>query len=141
MAKSGPIIIVEDDADDKSVLEIVFEELQITNKLIWFTNSKDSFHYLKTTSEQPFIIICDINLPLTNGIDFKREIDADKDIRKKSIPFIFYSTSVDWLTINEAYNKIMVQGYFQKNSSFKEIKTTIKTIIDYWQVCKHPNSV
>ena len=141
MAKAGPIILIEDDPDDKSVLEIVFEELNVHNKLIWFTNSKDSFDYLRTTSEQPFVILCDINLPLQSGIDFKRELDADPQLRKKSIPFVFYSTSVDQRTVNDAYIKITVQGYFQKKSSFKEIKDTIKVIVDYWQVCKHPNSI
>jgi hypothetical protein len=35
---------------------------------------------------------------------------------------------------------MMVQGYFEKPQSLSEIKETIKLIIDYWKLCKHPNS-
>lgn len=140
MAKAGPIIIVEDDADDKNILEIILAELNVSNKIIWFTNGDDTYDYLKNTTEQPFIIICDINLPRKSGIEFKSELDSDKQLRKKSIPFIFYSTSIDQKTVNDAYTKMTVQGYFQKNPAYKEIKETIKVIIGYWQLCTHPNS-
>jgi len=140
MAKSGPIIVLEDDADDKSIFEEILQDLEITNKLIWFTKTAETLEYLKTTSEQPFIIFSDINLPVQNGIDFKKELDTDEQLRKKSIPFVFYSTSVDQKTVNDAYTKMTVQGFFKKGNSYDEMKTDIKVIFDYWKTCKHPNT-
>jgi len=140
MAKSGPIIVLEDDADDKSIFEEILQDLEITNKLIWFTKTAETLEYLKTTSEQPFIIFSDINLPVQNGIDFKKELDNDEQLRKKSIPFVFYSTSVDQKTVNDAYTKMTVQGFFKKGNSYDEMKTDIKVIFDYWKTCKHPNT-
>src|SRR5690348_1215642 len=83
--KRGPVVITEDDVDDKDILEGILKELRIPNKLVWFTNSEDAFHYLKTTTDIPFIIFSDINLPGHNGIDFKRRIDEDEELRRKSI--------------------------------------------------------
>jgi len=140
MAKSGPVIVLEDDADDKSIFEEILQDLEITNKLIWFTKTAVTLEYLKTTSEQPFIIFSDINLPVQNGIDFKKELDNDEQLRKKSIPFVFYSTSVDQKTVNDAYTKMTVQGFFKKGNSYDEMKTDIKVIFDYWKTCKHPNT-
>ena len=140
MAKSGPVIVLEDDADDKSIFEEILQDLEITNKLIWFTKTAETLEYLKTTSEQPFIIFSDINLPVQNGIDFKKELDTDEQLRKKSIPFVFYSTSVDQKTVNDAYTKMTVQGFFKKGNSYDEMKTDIKVIFDYWKTCKHPNT-
>ena len=140
MAKSGPIIVLEDDADDKSIFEEILQDLEITNKLIWFTKTAETLEYLKTTSEQPFIIFSDINLPVQNGIDFKKELDNDEQLRKKSIPFVFYSTSVDQKTVNDAYTKMTVQGFFKKGHSYDEMKANIKVIFDYWKTCKHPNT-
>ncbi|MDB5200960.1 MAG: response regulator receiver protein [Ferruginibacter sp.] len=137
--KSGPIVIIEDDADDKSILESVLVELNVTNKLVWFNNCPDAFHYLKTTSEQPFLILSDVNLPGQKGISFKKQVDEDPELRKKSIPFVFYSTAAEQKTVNEAYTEMTVQGYFQKKSDYGEIKQDIKLIIDYWLACKHPN--
>jgi CheY-like chemotaxis protein len=138
--KSGPIIVLEDDVDDKEVLEGILKELKVKNKLVWFSGSEAAFQYLKTTSEQPFIIISDVNIPRENGIEFKRRIDNDPYLRQKSIPFVFYSTSVKEETVTEAYSELTVQGFFKKGNSHEEIKRHIKLIVDYWQVCRHPNS-
>lgn len=140
MSKSGPIIILEDDSDDQGILEDVLRDLNVKNKLVWFTIADEAFRYLKSTPEQPFIIFSDVNLPGQNGIEFKKKIDNDHQLRKKSIPFVFYSTSVDQGIVNEAYTKMTVQGFFQKKHLYDEIKKHIKLIIEYWQVCKHPNS-
>lgn len=141
MAKPGPIVVLEDDLDDQSILEDILKELDVPNKSVWFTNGSDAFHYLKTTEEEPFIIFSDVNLPGQNGIEFKRQIDNDKELRKKSIPFVFFSTSVNKNAVNEAYTKMTVQGFFKKSDKYEEIKRTVKLILDYWYLCKHPNIV
>lgn len=140
MSKAGPIIIIEDDVDDRELLEEVIRELQISTELVWFDLCDKAFDYLKTTAKQPFIIFCDVSLPKQTGMEFKKQIDNDKQLRKKSIPFIFYSTAINQETINEAYTEMTVQGYFQKGTNLMEIKRDIEIIIEYWKRCKHPNT-
>ncbi|HEX2684417.1 MAG TPA: response regulator [Ferruginibacter sp.] len=140
MARYGPIIAIEDDRDDKELLIETLQSLEIENELVCFDNAIDAFDYLKKTLQQPFLILCDVNLPALNGIEFKRKIDADPELRKKSIPFIFYSTSVNQQAVNEAYTKMTVQGFFKKGDSFEQIRKRIKLIMDYWKDCKHPNT-
>lgn len=139
MAKAGPIIIIEDDTDDQDIMTGVLKELNVDNDVICFSTGIEVIPYLKTTIERPFLIFCDVNLPLLNGLDLKRQIDADPELRKKSIPFLFYSTSVDQLSVNTAYTQMTVQGFFQKSSSYQEIKKMVGLIIDYWKYCRHPN--
>ena len=139
--RSGPIIVVEDDIDDKEIFDAALQELQSANKIIWFNNCYDAWDYLKTTTDSPFIIFSDVNLPKKSGLEFKKQIDEDNQLRKKSIPFVFYSTSVNQDTVNEAYTKMTVQGFFQKSNRFEEMKQTIKLILDYWRVCRHPNVI
>lgn len=138
--KSGPIILIEDDADDKDVFRDILKEINVPNSVIWFQNCDEAFSFLEATSDQPFIIFCDVNLPGLSGIECKHQIDENKELRKKSIPFIFYSTAVDQKTVNEAYTKMTVQGFFQKKNTYGELKETIKLIVAYWEECKHPNS-
>ena len=138
--KSGPIILIEDDVDDKEILEEVLKELNVSNELIWFNNCIEAYTFLLGTSQRPLLIISDVNLPGQNGLEMKRQIDDNPILRSKSIPFIFYSTSVSQHAVNIAYKEMSVQGFFQKEQNFESIKTKIKTIIDYWKDCKHPNS-
>jgi two-component SAPR family response regulator len=138
--QNAPVVIVEDDVDDIGILIDIFKDLGITNKIISFQNSEEAFNFLKTTPEQPFIIISDVNITPQNGIEFKRRIDNDAELRRKSIPFVFYSTSVNQKAVNEAYTKMTVQGFFKKSNSYDSVKADIKLVFDYWKLCKHPNA-
>ena len=140
MAKSGPIIIIEDDLDDKQLMEDIFSEIKIRNEIKWFTKADPAFDYLKTTSDKPFLIFCDVNLPGKNGIEFKRRIDEDKQLRAKSIPFVFFTTTTEQSSVNEAYIKMTVQGFFRKTNTYAQMKDLLKLITDYWKVCVHPNT-
>jgi CheY-like chemotaxis protein len=137
---SGPIIIIEDDEDDKELFEDVLKDLNVINKLVWFYSCIDAMVYLASSSEQPFVIFCDVNLPMQNGIEFKKMIDKNENLRKKSIPFVFYSTSVNQSIVNEAYMGMTIQGFFKKGDDYEQIKKDIRLILDYWSACKHPNS-
>jgi CheY-like chemotaxis protein len=139
--KTGPIILVEDDADDKDVFQDILKDLEIDNVVMWFQNCDDAFSFLRSSSEQPFIIFCDVNLPGISGIECKRQIDENEELRKKSIPFVFCTTSADQKTVDEAYTKMTVQGFFKKKNTYDELKETIKLIIAYWSECKHPNAL
>lgn len=138
--KPEPIILIEDDPDDKELLEMALQDLGISNPLIWFTNCADAFEHMRTTSQLPFLILSDVNLPGMSGIEFKKKIDAHPELHRKCIPFVLYSTSVDKKTVEEAYTQMTVQGFFKKNNGYEEIKNTIRVIYDYWKICRHPNS-
>ncbi|MFT3908406.1 MAG: response regulator [Ferruginibacter sp.] len=138
MPKDGPIIIIEDDMDDRFTLEEALKEANVSNDLVFFDNGPDAFEFLKSTKRQPFIILCDVNLPRQNGIEFKRELDNDPAMRAMSIPFIFYTTFVSQYAVNEAYKNMTVQGFFQKNNTHKELKDVVRIIIDYWRICRQP---
>ena len=140
MPKNGPIILIDDDNEDQEIFDEVLKDLHIHNPLVHFTDSIQAFSYLKETPEQPYLIFCDVNLPKQTGLEFKRQIDEDPKLRRKSIPFIFYSTSVDQKSVNEAYTQMTVQGFFQKGNSYETMKKDLKLIFDYWSSSKHPNT-
>ena len=140
MSKLGPIVIVEDDLDDQEMIQEAMEEVGIKNELVFFDRSLKAFEFLKSTTQQPFLILSDVNLPAQNGIEFKRQIDEDRQLREKSIPFVFYSTAVDKNSVDTAYKELTVQGFFKKKNKYEELKKDLKLIVDYWTTCKHPNS-
>jgi len=139
MPGTGPIILVDDDREDEELLRETFEELGIKNQLIHFDTCSKAFDYLIHTTDHPFIIISDINLPIKNGLEFKRQIDEDPLLRSKSIPFVFFSTTNDKKAVDIAYKEMTVQGFFQKPTTFQDLKRIIRLLFDYWQECKHPN--
>jgi len=139
MPKRRPIIIIEDDQDDQDMLEEVMVTLEVKNERRYFDNCQNALDYLLTTSEQPFIILSDVNLPRMTGTALKKKINENEVLREKSIPFIFLTTSNSEQEVQQAY-EMMVQGYFQKEHSHEKLKQMVKMILDYWSICKHPNT-
>ncbi len=139
MSKTNPILIVEDDIDDQEILKEVFKKLEITNELKFFNRCPDLLCYLRATTEKPLIILTDVNLPVMSGIEMRAEIFKDEFLRRKSIPFVFLTTSNNRQAIEKAY-EMEVQGYFVKEDNVAAIERMIKQIIDYWKTCRHPNN-
>lgn len=140
MSKNGSIILIEDDADDQEIFTEAITHIGVKNELICFSTAIEAFEFLTRTTSQPFLIFCDVNLPMQTGIEFKRQVDQDPELRKRSIPFIFYSTSVDERSVTEAYTQMTIQGFFRKESTYPGIISRLKIILDYWYGCEHPSN-
>lgn len=138
MNKNGPIIIIEDDADDKDLLSMVFEELKYPNEILFFTDGEKALNYLKDDKVYPFIILSDINLPKLNGFELKKMVHTNDGLSAKCIPYLFFSTSVNKKAVYDAYT-MSVQGFFVKPSSYDQLVVTIRKIVEYWQECYSPN--
>lgn len=140
MNKGGPIIIIEDDLDDQDILTEIFQELNYKNEVIFFKEGEKALEYLTGTTIEPFIIFSDINMPRLNGMELRAKVHENEDLRIKSIPYLFFSTSAEQQHVIDAYSK-SIQGFFVKPKVYSEIKETIKTIVEYWQKCVSPNYV
>lgn len=140
MNKIAPIIIIEDDLDDQEILSDVFNELDYKNEIIFFADGELALNYLTDTTIEPFIIFSDINMPKLSGMELREKIHQNEDLRIKSIPYLFFSTSAEQENVVDAYSK-SVQGFFVKPSNYNEIRDTIKVIVEYWNKCVSPNYI
>ena len=127
MNKSGPIIIIEDDIDDQDILADIFKELNYSNKLIFFGDSVKALEYLTDTDIEPFLVLSDINMPKLNGMELREKVHNNEDLRLKSIPYLFFSTSAEQKHVIDAYSR-SIQGFFVKPSSYDKLKQIIVKI-------------
>ncbi len=54
MNKNGPVIIIEDDADDQDFLKEVFQKLKYPNELISFADGQEALDFLNSGKVVPF---------------------------------------------------------------------------------------
>jgi CheY-like chemotaxis protein len=137
MTVSGPLIVIEDDPDDQEMIKRVLSKMELANEQKFFADGEQALKYLESTSQKPFLIISDINMPLMNGLDLKKEIQANPSLRTKCYPFVFLTTTVSASQVQLAHN-LTVEGFFAKGQSYDELKEVLKTIITYWQRANHP---
>jgi CheY-like chemotaxis protein len=140
MLIDDPIVIVEDDADDQYFIRTICEKLGVTAELRFFEDGLSALTYLENTTSKTFLILCDINMPVMNGLELRRKIQENIHLRRKSIPFVFLSTAARPKEVEEAYD-LTVQGFFLKASQLGEMEKSLELILQYWMDCKHPNSV
>ena len=79
-------------------------------------------------------------MPVMNGLELRKKIQEDAQLRRQSIPFVFLSTAARPKEVMEAYD-LTVQGFFVKASQLAEMEKSLELIFRYWMNCKHPNSV
>jgi CheY-like chemotaxis protein len=139
MNKDGPIIIIEDDADDQELLMEVFQTLNYTNKLIFFSDGATALDFLNKSDTLPFLILSDINLPKLDGFALRDKLKTDAALTLKCIPYLFFSTALNQKAVMDAYS-LSVQGFFVKQTSTAELEKTISVIMEYWKRCAAPNN-
>ena len=128
---NGPVLIVDDDEDDKELVIDAWKELDYGNELIFMTHGQEVLAYLKSGKPTPFLILCDVDIPKMDGFELKEKILDDSNSHYKSIPFVFWSSGVSKAQIQRAYD-LGVNGFFVKENSFEGIKTSLKNIVAYW---------
>jgi CheY-like chemotaxis protein len=135
--KTASIIIIDDDEDDLKFIDLALTEMQVKNNVIMFDNPTKAFEFMKGMQTNPFLIMCDVNMPIMNGLQLRERINNDIALSKKAVPFLFLSTSGELELVNEAFT-LNIQGYFKKPSSLPEYKKMLASIITYWHNSVRP---
>jgi CheY-like chemotaxis protein len=138
MDKNGPIIVIEDDADDQEIIMSIFKKLDYKNDVIYFFDGDEALAYLLASNDKPFLILSDINMPKLNGFELRDKIQNNEDLRLKCIPYLFFTTAASQQGVVDAYSK-SVQGFFVKPQRYADFERTIRRIVEYWQECMAPN--
>ena len=101
---AGPIFIVDDDIDDHDLVKELVKELGYSNEVVSFFHGEQLLKHIETIESNPFIIICDVNLPGMDGFELRKKLEAHKSFKYKSVPFIYWSNLASQKQIKQAYD-------------------------------------
>lgn len=140
MDKHGPLIIIDDDEDDRFLFEQAYNRLNLEHKLLFFADGQEALDYLTITNELPFLILSDINMPRLDGFALKEKLRTDAALHVKTIPYVFFSTAAGQQEVTYAYSSLSAQGYFVKPDTMAELEAVLGSIMKYWKLCATPNN-
>jgi CheY-like chemotaxis protein len=137
--KHLPILIADDDEDDRFLIKAAFEECGSTIPLFFVQDGLELMHYLnneKTYADasvykQPSLILLDLNMPKKDGREIIQEMRTNSNF--KAIPIVVLSTSNAPSDIKTCY-ELGANSFITKPSSFEGLLEIIKNLQQFWFV-------
>ena len=130
--QNNPILYVGGDEDDRYLVTDALAAVGYSSQVINFDNGPALIDYLRSSQDRPFLILCDLYLPQMTGLELKEAINADDKLKRRAIPFIFLSESVNPKDVDDAYMSL-VQGFYIKARTYDGLKDQLRAICDYWE--------
>jgi two-component system response regulator len=131
------ILLVEDNADDETLVLRAFKKNNILNKVVVMRDGAMALDYLFATGEYagrdpsdlPKIVLLDLKLPKVNGLEVLRFLRADE--RTRLLPVVVLSSSDEESDIIESY-KLGTNSYICKPVDFVQFTEAVRRLGLYW---------
>ena len=148
MGKKGTaitLLVAEDDADDRLMVEEAWRESLLANDLHFVEDGEELMDYLKhrgryvggVNAPRPGLILLDLNMPKKDGREALKEIKADPKLRY--IPVIILTTSKAEEDIVRSYDT-GANSFITKPVTFDALVEVLKTLRKYWvEIVELPN--
>jgi CheY-like chemotaxis protein len=136
-ASPVPILIADDDEEDRMLARDALEESRLANSLFFVHDGVELLDFLHrrgqfedpSTSPRPGIILLDINMPRMTGLEALREIKRDPSLRR--IPVVILTTSRADEDIIRSYD-LGVNSFISKPVTFDGLVDVMRLLGTYW---------
>jgi len=132
-----PILIAEDDADDRYLLQTAFSEIGFSDNIDFVENGIEVLNYLDNIYKSnnmemkalPGFILLDLNMPKKDGREVLKELKQHPVFKK--IPVIVFTTTKNEIEIKRCY-ELGANSYVVKPISFDALLKVVENIRSYW---------
>lgn len=125
------ILMADDDADDRFLVQAAFEDNNIPNPVVFFEDGEQLINHLSQNdlNDNPLLILLDLNMPKRDGREVLKLLRSNKVWN--AIPIIIFSTSNAPDDVNAAY-QLGANCYIIKPSSYEGLKEAVLNIQKFW---------
>lgn len=89
---SKPVILyAEDDLDDFESVREALDQISANHDLLHMKNGAEAVAYLENPSQQPSLIVLDLNMPIMDGKEVLRWLRGKDEF--KDVPVMIFTTS------------------------------------------------
>jgi two-component system, response regulator len=135
--RSIPLLMAEDDPQDRLLTEEALREARLTNRLYVVEDGDQLMRFLHhqppyedpVLYPRPGIILLDLNMPKKDGRTCLREIHASPTLRR--IPVVVLTTSKEEEEILNSYD-LGANSYICKPVDFNQLVKVMKSFTSYW---------
>ena len=128
------ILIVDDDPFIRTLATEVLQRLGY-ELIETSSNGREALSKIDRSLTPYDIIICDLNMPKMNGIEFLEELRKDAQLADTSV---FVMTTSDHQSDVQAAHRHHVAGYIIKPINRDQMLGALETLNLYWSLCEYP---
>lgn len=133
MTDTRPILLVEDNPDDRALTLRAFQRNQIGNPIVAAVDGVEALDYLFAADKgqhfPPALVLLDLKLPRVDGLEVLRRIREGESTRL--LPVVVLTTSREPRDIVDAY-RLGANSYIRKPVDFEEFVRAIGQLGSYW---------
>lgn len=123
MSKSGTILYVDDDKDDREVFDEVLKHVAPSLVCMLAKDAEHAFSLIREARQLPLCIYADMNMPKQSGLEFLKTLKNDRNF--SHIPVFIISTSSLPKYEAEAIS-LGAAGYLVKPNSYSGFTKLLK---------------
>ncbi|HEX5220171.1 MAG TPA: response regulator [Verrucomicrobiae bacterium] len=131
------ILMAEDDADDRLLVQDAFAECGASDTVRFVADGEELVDYLlrrgkyekASASPRPDLILLDLNMPRKDGREALKEIRSHQELRR--VPVIVFTTSRADTDIDKVY-ELGANSFVTKPAGFDQLVTTVTKLTGYW---------
>ena len=137
------ILLVEDSPDDEELTLRALKKNKIGNEIVVARDGQEALDYLfgegshagRDTSNQPQVVLLDINLPKVNGLEVLARLRADE--RTHLLPVVVLTSSSEERDVIGAYMN-HANSYIRKPVDFDQFTHAVQQLGLYWLILNQP---
>lgn len=124
----NPILVVEDDPDDETIIRLAFGRSGVVNQLDFVSTSAKAVEYLQT-KDLPSVVLLDLNLLSSSGFEIVKFIRSTE--ATKLLPIVVLTSSSKEDDRIESY-QLGANAFLQKPVNLTAFIEAIKAVGLFW---------
>jgi CheY-like chemotaxis protein len=140
MNNAVTIVMIEDDEGHARLIEKNIVRAGVTNPIVHFANGTSAIEYLEKNgdSARSLLVLLDLNLPDTTGIDILQRLKAHEGLKRA--PVIVLTTTDDRREIERCY-ELGANVYITKPVEYEHFAHAIRQLGLFFSVIQVPETV
>ena len=137
------ILLVEDNPTDEDLTLRALKKSNIMNKVVVARDGREALDYIfargthagRDATEEPQVVLLDLNLPKIGGIDVLRAVRTDE--KTKLLPVVILTSSKEDKDLIAGYSS-GANGYVVKPVDFTQFSEAVRQLGLFWLLINQP---
>ncbi len=138
----GPILIVEDNPDDETLILRALKKFNVSNEITVVRDGAEALDYLFKTGPyadreggNPAVVLLDLKLPKIDGLEVLRRVRADEQTKLQ--PVVILTSSDEQKDMIQGYD-LGANSYVRKPVEFEAFSEAVSQLGLYWMLLNEP---